>query len=66
MALCQSYKTGAAGCLVENFSANMLALAGDWTPVSATPNKLASGARAEEALLSGHRAALEILSGLAK
>ena len=51
---------------METFSANMLALAGDWHPVSATPYKLASGARAEEALLSGHRAALEILSGLAK
>ncbi|MGB1908747.1 MAG: NAD(P)/FAD-dependent oxidoreductase [Candidatus Puniceispirillaceae bacterium] len=51
---------------MESFSANMVALAGDWHPVSATPDKLASGARAEEALLSGHRAAFEILSGLAK
>ena len=50
---------------MEKFSAGLLALAGDWHPVSATPGKLASGARAEEALLSGYRAALEILSGLA-
>ena len=50
---------------MESFSANMLALAGDWHPVSGAPDKPASGARAEEALLSGHRAALETLSGLA-
>ena len=50
---------------MENFSANILVLAGDWHPVSATPDKLASGGRAEEALLSGYRAALETLSRLA-
>ena len=44
---------------------NIIAVAGDWHPVSASPDRPASGARAEEAVLSGYRAANEMLAYLA-
>lgn len=44
---------------------SIIAVAGDWHPVSALPDRPASGARAEEAVLSGYRAANEMLAYLA-
>ena len=44
---------------------SIIAVAGDWHPVSASPDRPASGARAEEAVLSGYRAANEMLAYLA-
>ena len=46
---------------MESRTASQLATAGDWHPVAASPTLPASGARAEEAVLSGHRAAHEML-----
>ena len=46
---------------MENQTASLLATAGDWHPVAASPTRPASGTRAEEAVLSGHRAAQEML-----
>jgi hypothetical protein len=46
---------------MESQTASLLATAGDWHPVAASPARPASGARAEEAVLSGHRAAREML-----
>lgn len=51
---------------LETAGNSMLAIAGDWHPVSASAHRLASGARAEEAVLSGYRAAHEMLAQLPK
>lgn len=50
---------------MEHIGENIVAVAGDWHPVSASPDSPASGARAEEAVLSGYRAANEMLAYLA-
>ena len=52
---------GADAPFMESQTASLLATAGDWHPVAASPTRPASGARAEEAVLSGHRAAREML-----
>lgn len=44
---------------------SLIAVAGDWHPVSASPDRPASGARAEEAVLSGYHAATKMLANLA-
>ena len=56
---------GADTPFMEIQTGSLLATAGDWHPVAASPTWPASGARAEEAVLSGHRAAHEMLQKMA-